>query len=178
MSKKQSTEDKIVPVRQIAKNTIYDDLFEIVSATISYHLELDKSDVKTMLMFIPVKRPSAPSVIQPLSETPDELIVYGIGSIVLHDIFRALKQVEKREPHRVHAIPKSGIRFCGNTPISNVFEQMAAIPMTVLSFTYPDRQPEDPKYPLPFTFFFIRTRFTVSELLRELARPVAQEGLK
>lgn len=100
-----------------------------------------------------------------LSEAPEELVVFALGQMVRNAVFEALERVAEREPKiadRTVKLPK----FKENTPLKSFFRQMAEMPATVFSLTFPDDSPDSA------TIFFLRTPFTVSEFRREMHRPI------
>ncbi len=80
-------------------------------------------------------------------------------------MFEALERVEAREP-KLPANPKAkGLKLEDNMPLKSIFRQMRELPATVYSHTLPDNGPDGD------TAFFLRTRFTITELRHELEQP-------
>ena len=124
-------------------------------------IERDTGQTVPVILFEPhpdwqTYRP-APAV----SPAPQALIVIPIIPAVTAHCFRALAEVEKREPAVEHCLGPARIKLKGNTPMKSIFKQMAAVPLTVFSFNDEET-----------SIFFLRTRFTISEFLREFEKPV------
>jgi hypothetical protein len=102
-----------------------------------------------------------------ISEAPEELVVVALEQSVRAACFRALERVESREPkYAGHTPSKKPLKFKENTPIKSFFRQMAEMPVTAFSITFPDDGPD------AISIFFLRTPFTVSEFRREMHKPI------
>jgi hypothetical protein len=122
--------------------------------------------VPPLLIFEPCEESRIPGPAPTPSDAPEELVVVAVGQVVREAVFEALERVEAREPN-IPVNPKRKVpKFKDSTPLKSFFRQMAALPATVFSLTFPDDGPDSG------TIFFLRTAFTISEFRREVQRPI------
>ena len=121
-------------------------------------IEADTGQVVPIILFEPRDWPKHLPP-PPVSTAPDAMIVVPIMPEIIAHCFRSLKEVEKREPQRERGI--FNVKIKGNTPMKSIFRQMAAASVSVFSMS----GKED-------STFFLRTHFTISEFLKEVAKPV------
>jgi hypothetical protein len=152
-----------IPCLPISERTTWSDLPDVIDAVLE---TFDDSSFPPLLIFEPHPEPRFPHQVPVVSEAPEELVVLAVLPDVRGACFRALERVEAREPKLADESPRKSIKFKDNTPIKSFFRQMAEMPATVLSLTFPDDGPD------AATIFFLRTPFTVSEFRREIQQPI------
>lgn len=121
----------------------------------------------TVLLFEVCDTPDWPQ--QPLeqSDAPERMLCVSSDPTARKAILAALDEVARREPP-AGPRPRFDYTFKANTPLKQIFRKMADTPLTVLSVTPLEEEPD-------ITFFFFRTAFTISELQKELPRhPIAE----
>jgi len=119
-----------------------------------------------MLIFEPLEHSNIPGYQPTISQAPEELIIVTVISAVRDATFAALARVENFEPKPPGDKPTKPMKIKENTPLKSIFRQMAAMPATVFSFSFPQDDGE------PATIFFLRTAFTISQFRREMERPI------
>ena|ERR1035441_2939851 len=154
-----------IPVLPISERTTWGEIPEVMEAVVTA-FEERTGTVPPLLIFEPHEESRIPSPAPTPSDAPEELVVVAVGQVVREAVFEALRRVEAREPN-IPVNPKAKLpKFKDNTPLKSFFRQMAAMPATVFSLTFPDDAPDSG------TIFFLRTAFTISELRREMNRPI------
>jgi hypothetical protein len=156
-----------IPIRPISERTRLGN-FPDVLANIIEVAERRGETVPTLLLFEPVKEGGNPAAIA--ASTTSALVVVTFGQEMRTMTFEALKRVEAREPEFPRNVEQKPPRLEYDASLKIIFREMAAAPMTVFSLTLSDDEDAT-------TLFFVRTAFTVGELIRELEVPEADEAL-
>lgn len=120
-----------------------------------------------MMLFEPHPAPRFPGNPPTVSDALEALLVVAFEKSIREAVFQALDRVELREPNLPAA--RSSVKtpkFKDHTPLKSFYRQMAKMPATVFSVTFPDDGTD------AISIFFLRTAFTVSEFRREIEQPI------
>lgn len=128
--------------------------------------EQQTGDFPPLLLFEPGPESRIPGAMPKVPESPEHLVVIAVGQPIRSVVFEALDRVAKREPQPDANNKPKRLKFKDNTPLKSFFRQMAEMPATVFSITFPDDGPD------AGTIFFLRTAFTISEFRREVQQPI------
>jgi hypothetical protein len=149
-----------IPLLPISERIRMDEFTAVFENTVNF-LYKKFGTVPPILIFEPLAESYLSSAKPYVSEAPEELVVASIGENTTEAIFQALKQVEEREPQYPSESKRKSLKIKDNTPLKNLFRQMAEMPLTVFSFSVPAEADS-------VSIFFLRTAFTVSEFRREI----------
>lgn len=152
-----------IPCFPISERTTWSELPDVFDAVAD---ALPEESFPPLLLFEPHPETKFPHQVPVMSEAPEELLIVAVLPDVRAACFRALERVEGREPKLADENPRKSLKFKDNTPIKSFFRQMAEMPATVVSLTFPDDSPD------AATIFFLRTSFTISEFRREIQEPI------
>ncbi|MEQ1933105.1 MAG: hypothetical protein ABL962_04405 [Fimbriimonadaceae bacterium] len=119
-----------------------------------------------LLMFEPIEEPLSHDDVPELSEAPEEMLIIAIGHEYKKLVLDALERVAPREPKLTLSIGKKQIKFDENTTLRSFYQQMASLPVTAFTILFPDNVRG------AMNMFLLRTPFTVSEVRRELSKPI------
>jgi hypothetical protein len=150
-----------IPCFPVSERTTWCDLPEVIDAFVEI-VDEKTGSCPPLLIFEPHPDFKIPGRWPVISEAPEELLVIAILPDVRTACFQALERVEAREPKPLNDQPRKSLKFKDNTPLKSFFRQMAQMPATVVSLTFPDDGPD------AVSIFFLRTPFTISEFRREM----------
>lgn len=154
-----------IPQIPVSEKTTWGELPDLLGAAVQI-CEEKFGGCPPMLIFEPLEHSNIPGYQPTISQAPEELIVVTVIPQVRDAAFAALERVEAFEPkHPGGPAPKIP-KIKENTPFKSIFRQMAAMPATVFSVTFPQDDGE------PASIFFLRTAFTISQFRREMERPI------
>jgi hypothetical protein len=154
-----------IPQIPVPENTTWGELPELVGAAVQI-CEEKFGGCPPVLIFEPIEQSNIPGYQPTISQAPEELIVVAVIPQIRDAALAALERVEASEPKHPGGPPPKLPRIKDNTPFKSIFRQMAAMPATAFSISFPQDDGENA------TIFFLRTAFTISEFRREMERPI------
>ena len=156
-----------IPLLPISEKTRMDELQGTFLYSLNY-LHEKFGQAPPVLLFEPLSEVNLSSSQPTLSKTPENLLVASIFPSVTESIFQALKTVEAKEPPYPSDQKRKAIKLKENTPLKNLFRQMAEMPLTVFSVTVPAEAES-------VSIFFLRTAFTIGEFQKEIQRIIISD---
>ena len=153
-----------IPCFPLSERTTMADLMEHAGMAWDA-FERQTGQTAPLLLFQPLPEWPQYQEVPKVSKEPEQLIVIAAMPQIVTHCLNGLAEVEKREPQYKQEARHRRIKINFKTPMKNLFRQMADIPLTVFSMNYPEG-----------SVFFLRTRFTIAEFLREVEKPVDGEA--
>jgi hypothetical protein len=160
-----------IPCFPISERTSWNQWPSAVSEKVTSY-ENATGNSPALLIFVPCKEILAtgfkPKIKEPNMESPESLVMIAIEPTIRAGVMEALDRVAAREPKLPPGPRKTTPTIKPNTLLKSIFEQMADMPATVFSVTFP----LDDQEAKAGTIFFLRTRFTIAAFRREMEKPL------